>query len=136
MVLRTRAILIAPTGKILLVKIKGMEHYSLPGGKVNAKETTHDAVLREIQEELNITDCKLSLRFIAELPHINSFETYYVGEVSEDVLNQAHTEHYITELEDAGFFDMKTEMYYYSWLKDLTRAEIFSPHVQYLGITQ
>lgn len=137
MVLRTRAILISPTGKILLVKVKGMEHYSLPGGKVDPRESTYDAIRREIYEELNITDWEPSLRFIVELPHINSFETYYVGEVSEDVLSQERTEHFLEELEDVGFFNLKNEVFYYpTWLANMTREEIFSPQPEYLGVKQ
>lgn len=135
MVLRTRAILLSETGKILLVKIKGMAHFSLPGGKVDDNETTQDALHRELHEELGLTSLTTHLRFIVELPHINSFETYYVARVSDDVIHLPKTAHFFDELEDIHFFDLHTDTKYYpEWLKDRTVADICDTRVEYLGV--
>lgn len=42
-------------GKILAMHDERSPYYYLPGGRVKIGETAEDAVIREIQEELNIT---------------------------------------------------------------------------------
>ncbi len=135
MVLRTRAILITETGKLLLVKVKGMAHFSLPGGKVDTKESTLEALKRELKEEIGLTEVSLHLRFIIELPHINSFETYYVANISEDSISIEDATHFSDELEDIGFFDLDTETPYYpKWLKEKTTNDLFLQTVEYMGV--
>ena len=44
--------IITHEGKLLVMKDDGIGHYYLPGGRVHLHETTDDAVLREMREEL------------------------------------------------------------------------------------
>lgn len=41
--------------KILSVRSHGRDRFYLPGGKIDPGETAHDAILREINEELGVT---------------------------------------------------------------------------------
>ncbi|MDO8637313.1 MAG: NUDIX domain-containing protein, partial [Dehalococcoidia bacterium] len=46
--------LIIRDGKILLVKDKGKPDYSMPGGRIEAKEQTLQTGIREVYEELKL----------------------------------------------------------------------------------
>jgi 8-oxo-dGTP pyrophosphatase MutT (NUDIX family) len=46
--------------KVLLVRDRGRHHYSLPGGGLNKKETTEDAVKRELYEELSLRSARVT----------------------------------------------------------------------------
>lgn len=50
-------------GKILSTLSKGKERYYIPGGKREEKETDHEALIREIREELSVTLKPSSLRY-------------------------------------------------------------------------
>jgi 8-oxo-dGTP pyrophosphatase MutT (NUDIX family) len=55
MAIRYRATaLVIKDNKILLVKDKGKHDYSMPGGKIESKESTLQAGIREISEELRL----------------------------------------------------------------------------------
>ncbi len=49
-----RAVLWNPEGLILMVRHKKDTPWVLPGGHIEAWETLHEGVIRELQEELNI----------------------------------------------------------------------------------
>ena len=51
--------IITHEGKLLAMKDDGIGHYYLPGGRVHMHETTDEAVLREMREELEI-EAKIS----------------------------------------------------------------------------
>ena len=52
--------------KILLFKVKERNFYLLPGGKVNEKETSINAIKRELIEELDFNDLSFELKAISE----------------------------------------------------------------------
>lgn len=52
--------------KILLFKVKERNFYLLPGGKVNEKETSINAIKRELKEELDFSDLSFELKAISE----------------------------------------------------------------------
>lgn len=52
--------------KILLFKGENREFYMLPGGKVMQNETSEDAIIREIKEEIGFNNIKFKLSAIGE----------------------------------------------------------------------
>ncbi len=46
------ALLLRPDGRTLLVRKRGVRAFMQPGGKIDAGETPHSALLRELQEEI------------------------------------------------------------------------------------
>lgn len=92
-VLRARALLFNAKGEILVVQhparhlAEGQARpafWALPGGKVDALESAMVAIVRELEEELDLKVPDLRLRFIAELPFINSLEFFFVGSIGQE----------------------------------------------------
>jgi len=52
--------------KVLLFNVEGRKFYMLPGGKVNKKEESIDAIKREIKEELGYENINFSCLAISE----------------------------------------------------------------------
>ena len=52
--------------KILLFNVKERNFYLLPGGKLNEKETSLNAIKRELIEELDFSDLSFELKAISE----------------------------------------------------------------------
>lgn len=77
--MRQRAVgIIVQNNKILLIhRMKeDKEYYCLPGGGVEDNETSENAVMREIQEELNIII--QSTKEVFEFENKGEIETYYL----------------------------------------------------------
>lgn len=58
------AIIFNRSNELLTVRKKGSGYYQLPGGKVENKERPLDALLRELQEELNLRLSETHFRFL------------------------------------------------------------------------
>ncbi len=58
--------LIENNGRYLLEQSKTTDFLNMPGGRVHAGESTFDAIKRELQEELNLTNVDLKLLKVAE----------------------------------------------------------------------
>lgn len=124
-------------GKILLVRNKGMPYYSLPGGHVEDDESTKVAYERELMEELGIVSKHSHLKFIVEMPHINSFECYYVEKVKEIDTRSLTGSHFLEEIDEVICANyIEEENYYPKWLKGYSLEEIFSPEVLYVGVQE
>lgn len=52
--------------KVLLFNVEGRRFYMIPGGKINQKEESIDAIKREIKEELGYTNIDFSFLAISE----------------------------------------------------------------------
>lgn len=64
---RTSAVIFNNNGtKVLLFNVEGRKFYMLPGGKVNQKEESIDAIKREIKEELGYEKIKFSFLAVSE----------------------------------------------------------------------
>lgn len=61
----TRAVIL-DRDRILLCRVKGSQHYFLPGGHVNSGEKVISALRREIKEELGILIKKISFLGVIE----------------------------------------------------------------------
>jgi len=65
--LRTSAVILNKNkNKVLLFNVEGRDFYLLPGGKISEKETSIEAIKREIKEELGYENLDLSLLAISE----------------------------------------------------------------------
>ncbi|BCN87481.1 NUDIX hydrolase [Staphylococcus argenteus] len=53
--------------KILLVQVRHREKYYFPGGKIEEGETQVHALLREIQEELNLTLTENDIEYVGTI---------------------------------------------------------------------
>ncbi len=60
------AAIIEAEGKILLHKFVDADYCFLPGGRVQIGETAQEAIMRELEEELDVKIITTSLPFIAE----------------------------------------------------------------------
>lgn len=73
------AAIIEADGKILIHKFTEADFYFLPGGRVKVGETTQEAIVRELEEELSVKVKTSSLPFVVE----NFFD--YKGEIFHEV---------------------------------------------------
>lgn len=82
--------------KILLFKVKERDFYLLPGGKVNEKETSINALKRELIEELNFNNLSFELKAISE-EFVNDknlfnqqinliYKTTYQGDIEQNII--------------------------------------------------
>jgi len=133
-VLRVRALLQNPHGKILAVKHHGSDFFSLPGGKVDAKESAKEALLCELQEELALSPVGLRLRYILEIPHINSLEMYFVGSIAEDNIEGLTEAAQAAELAEVTFLSSLKENFKPLMLAEIPLKDIFAEDVTYLGV--
>lgn len=132
---RARALIFNPNGEILLVKHNNLGFWALPGGKVDALESSETAIRRELLEEMELEVPDLRLRFIAELPHINSIEFFFVGTTefltTENLRQAVET----GELQDVAFHPFgSAEAFRPGALAAMTRQQLFEEGVEYLGI--
>ena len=64
---RASAIILDNSGKKLLIhKTNNRDFWLLPGGRVEMQESTQDAIVRELKEELGITPREVKLALITE----------------------------------------------------------------------
>ena len=75
--------------KVLLFNVEGRNFYMLPGGKVNQKEESIDAVKREIKEELGYENIEFSFLAISEEFVIDKgFYNQQINLVYQGMLNE------------------------------------------------
>ncbi|MFD1771053.1 NUDIX hydrolase [Sphingobacterium suaedae] len=65
--LPTAGLLVIKENKILLAFSKNKQAWYLPGGKLNEGETSEEALIREIKEELGVTLKKTALQFLTHI---------------------------------------------------------------------
>ncbi len=70
----THAIALTPDGRIVLVKLRYVPAWRLPGGAIEAGETAEDAALRELREEIGLT-AHDSITRVREASEQNAFRT-------------------------------------------------------------
>jgi ADP-ribose pyrophosphatase YjhB (NUDIX family) len=67
------ALALTPEGKIILVRLRYAPGWRLPGGGRNEREDPRDAVLRELREEIGMTDHG-EVRLACELEEATDFK--------------------------------------------------------------
>ncbi len=101
MKLAARAIIVLDH-KILLVRHKNRDFYSLPGGKIDPEEDIKTALIREMEEELSIEVKNPELLFVHEFryPNAGEFSVEFFFRVGnpEDFLNWKNGTHTALEL--------------------------------------
>lgn len=133
-VLRVRAILRNPEGQLLAVRHQGSTFFSLPGGKVDACESAETAMARELQEEMDLIPISLRLRYILEIPHINSVEMYFVGEIAQSTVAELQSGTHVHELEDIAFLPDFRDNFKPDMLRDIALEDLFQEGIVYLGV--
>lgn len=133
-VLRVRAILRNPQGHLLAVRHQGSSYYSLPGGKVDACESAETAMARELLEEMNLVPTSLRLRYILEIPHINSVEMYFVGDMAPSTVGELQSGSHGHELEEIAFLPDFRDNFKPDLLRDIPVKDLFREGIDYLGV--
>jgi len=119
-------------GKILAMHDERSPYYYLPGGRVTMGETAENAVIREIQEELNVTPkivrpLWLNQSFFTEdVDHLKYHELclYYLLDVSDTELLSRGEPFTLTEGKHTHIFEwlefgrIKNEYFYPLFLKE------------------
>lgn len=123
-------------GRILAMHDERSPYYYLPGGRVKMGETAEHAVIREVQEELNITPkiirpLWLNQAFFTEDVDGQNYHelcVYFLMDISNtDILSNGNRftikeQHHTHDFEWLTFEQLKTEYFYPLFLK----SEIFN----------
>ncbi len=64
--------------RLLLVRVRNNKIWYFPGGKIESHETPTQALVRELQEELNLTINPAKLAFVTDVISLNHDQTDYV----------------------------------------------------------
>lgn len=109
--------------KVLLHTIKGYGFYLLPGGRVEWLENSLNAVKRELEEELGLTN--INPRPIAVYENFFNFLDSDFHEVSNNFVVELDKEHAFLE-EKETFNGVEGEKYIYQWcdLDKLDQVEL------------
>lgn len=100
--LGVRGLVVNPKGEVLLIEHTYLHGWWLPGGGVDAGETAHEAVARELREEAGINPLELP-----KLLSVHSNESFFPGDhvllfrvdIFEEVPMTSHA-----EIKNVGFF--------------------------------
>lgn len=98
----SRAIVVNPDGKVILVRHRYGDGWLLPGGKTKRDENSEETIKRELQEEIGITDIS-KLEFLGEYENTYEYkkDTIVVHVVKSFELKEKR--HF--EIESWDFFD-------------------------------
>ena len=107
--LHTAGLIVIKEEKLLLAFSKNKKAWYLPGGKIDAGETSHQAVQREIKEELNLTLNPDLLEFyghvtapaFGENKNIQMEQDCFIYELTENIEASS-------EIDEVGYFDLET----------------------------
>ena len=122
-------------GKILAMHDERSPYFYLPGGRVHMGETAEQAVIREVEEELNITPkivrpLWLNQAFFTEdVDHLNYHEIciYFLMDITKTGLLEKgerftlYEGHHVHDFEWLAFERLQNEYFYPTFLK----SEIF-----------
>lgn len=118
------ACLLNPDHQLLVVRKRGSRFWMLPGGKIDAGETAEQALLRELQEELQWTAPAAAFQPLGCFEHIAANEA--------DTRIQAHT--FWMQLQHVPPLQIAAEIEAMHWLslhedEGMTLAPLLIDHV-------
>ena len=100
------ACLLDDANRILVVRKRGADLFILPGGKIEQNETALEALLRELQEEINVTLDSGQLAYLgrfqaqaANEPDHSVIAEIFIGRLTQPIEVQA-------EIETSGWTDL------------------------------
>ena len=98
--------------KILSTRSRGKETFYIPGGKREAGETDHEALIREIHEELNVDLAPESIRYEA------TFEAQAHGKSAGMIVRMTcYTADYEGELKPSSEIEEMVWMVHADWVR-------------------
>lgn len=107
--LKTAGLVVTKDKQLLLAYSSNKNAWYLPGGKVDAGETSGEALIREIEEELNI---RLDAGKLEAYHHISApaYGEVPTLQMEQDTFRYELTEHITpgNEIEAVRFFDLET----------------------------
>lgn len=104
--IRAAGILIQNNSIALMHRIKnGKEYYVIPGGGVEENETTEEATIREIKEEVGI-DVKV-IKKMYEYKDEKSSQLFYLVEQTGGVFGTGEGPEFITPNSNKGYYHME-----------------------------
>ncbi|QNL48001.1 NUDIX domain-containing protein [Olivibacter sp. SDN3] len=106
--LHTAGLVVLKAGKLLLAFSNNKKAWYLPGGKVAADETAHDAICREVKEELDVEllpdqlkfYCHITAPAYGENPHIIMEQDCFLYHLTEPVKAS-------NEISEVRYFDFQ-----------------------------
>lgn len=107
--------------KVLVECNQDYDFVVLPGGRVKTLESSEDALIREINEEMKIDLTKYNLEFIGidenffELDNIKYHELYFIYKIEIDENNE--------DFKD-GMINYDSKVNYYKWVDILDLKEV------------
>jgi len=107
--LNTSGLLVIKNNKLLLAFSRNKKAWYLPGGKVDSGETSRQALIREIKEELNVTlqagllkfYCHITAPAYGEKNNMIMEQDCYLYELDGDIIASS-------EIEAVAYFDFET----------------------------
>ena len=104
--------------QLLLVRKRGSRFWMLPGGKIDGTETAHQALLRELQEELQWNASNTAFQALGQFEHraANEAHTRVHAHVFVAILNHPHMLQIAAEIEAMQW-----------WPLDATMDDSFAP---------
>ncbi|ABI82239.1 NUDIX domain-containing protein [Francisella tularensis] len=93
--IKTSALVCVRDNKILLVRVRDNTVWYFPGGKIDAGESPLQAIIRELNEELNIQMQQTELDYLGEVVTDNHDRTdivsvhCYAGEITQRIIPAA-----------------------------------------------
>lgn len=131
-----RWIILDDTGRILIVKHRPSNPWTLPGGHVEKDETFQDALIREAREELNM-DIRLMGGAMSREAHVtilpNPVHTHVIEYTNEKGPEKKYEEIFIAQIVSGSLQKQDEEIHAIAW-KTPAEIEALSKEEIYPGI--
>lgn len=111
--------------KILVFTGNNKNFYLLPGGKVNEKENSIEAIKRELKEELGYTDLKFTLAGISE-------ESIVLNDIYHQQINIIYKTIYKNKINELIFHGLEGNWATYKWIdiNELDKIKLYPTNIK------